>query len=361
MGIRYDYVVESVFPIENKYYGYNLIANDGTISCENTFYQAKAVDSLLKAQELLEEAKKNYTHNKFIIKRLPYHTACFRVYAQSELEEIANYFITVCGCLNRVVNRQSTLRESRITIKYLDRTEYHKIFEVCHSFYQKLRNIYYGNSSLLPVQYNILPEENNTLTIVIYNRSGYVYKAVNLQKLLYHDIPVIIYKNISTKELNFEQYKPIVENTKEETTQDSSINSTAKRKRMYNLPKYVCYDKAESRNRERNVFQIQLKVNNKLIKNNLYTVKDAVVYVASKMLEHTDIWSLEEIANYLKTYNPEMENGNFIPSNTPKSPCWRKREKKKNIQTIKEQINSKLSEILKFAKDNDININVDIN
>jgi len=137
-------------------------------------------------------------------------------------------------------------------------------------------------------------------------------------------------------------------------------NITPKRKRIYDLPKYICYDKAESRNRERNVFQTQLKINGKLIKNNLYTVKEAVIYVVSKMLEHTDIWSLEKIADYLKTYDPEMENGNFIPSNTPKSPSWRKREKKKNIQTIKDQIDSKLSEILKFAKDNDINIDVNV-
>lgn len=143
-------------------------------------------------------------------------------------------------------------------------------------------------------------------------------------------------------------------------TPEVNINTNNKRKRIYNLPKYICYDKAESRNRERNVFQTQLKINGKLIKNNLYTVKEAVIYVVSKMLEHTDIWSLEKIADYLKTYNPEMENGNFIPSNTPKSPSWRKREKKKNIQTIKDQISSKLSEILKFAKDNDINIDVNV-
>jgi len=157
--------------------------------------------------------------------------------------------------------------------------------------------------------------------------------------------------------------KEIIKINNVKTTVENNNTSNGiktKRRRMYNLPKYICYDKAESRNRERNVFQTSLKVNDKLLKNNLYTVKDAVIDVASKMLEHTDIWSLDNIADYLKTYKSEMENGNFVPSNTPKSPCWRKREKKKNIQTIKEQISSKLTEIFKFAKDNDINIDMNI-
>lgn len=124
-----------------------------------------------------------------------------------------------------------------------------------------------------------------------------------------------------------------VENVKNNT--EIEVNNTtsvsAKSNRMYNLPKYICYDKAESRNRERNVFQTQLNVNGKILKNNLYTVKDAVVDVVSKMLKHTDVWSLETIGDYLKTYDPEMENGNFVPSNTPKSPSYRKREKKKHF------------------------------
>lgn len=139
----------------------------------------------------------------------------------------------------------------------------------------------------------------------------------------------------------------------------SNINT--KNKRMYDLPKYVCYDKAESRNRERNVFQTSLRVNGKILKNNLYTVKDAVIDVASKMLEHTDIWSLDDIGNYLKTYKTEMENGNFVPSDTPKSPCWRKREKKKNIEIVKQELTTRLEGLLKFAKDHDIDININVN
>lgn len=136
-----------------------------------------------------------------------------------------------------------------------------------------------------------------------------------------------------------------------------TINTT---KRKYYLPKYVCYDKAESRNRERNVFQTQLRINGKLYKNNLYTVKDALIYNVKNMLEHTDVWSLDKIADYIKTYDPEMENGEFIPSDTPKSPSVRKREKEKNIKQIKEAVNEKLKDLVKFAKDNDIDISVNI-
>ena len=145
----------------------------------------------------------------------------------------------------------------------------------------------------------------------------------------------------------------------ETVTTVSNINT--KNKRMYDLPKHVCYDKAESRNRERNIFQTSLRVNGKILKNNLYTVKDAVIDVASKMLEHTDIWSLDDIGNYLKTYRSEMENGNFVPSNTPKSPCWRKREKKKNIEIVKQELTTRLEGLLKFAKDHDIDININVN
>lgn len=139
--------------------------------------------------------------------------------------------------------------------------------------------------------------------------------------------------------------------------QKTEVNSN---KRMYNLPKYVCYDKAESRNRERNVFQTQFRIDNKTLKNNLYTVKDAVIDVATKMLQHTDKWSLDKIADYLKTYDPEMENGVFIPSDTPKSPSVRKRERKKVIKQLKEDLNVKLAEIYKLAQENDINLNIKI-
>jgi len=132
----------------------------------------------------------------------------------------------------------------------------------------------------------------------------------------------------------------------------------AKIKRKYNLPKYICYDMAESRNREHNVFQTQIKANGKVYKNNLSTVKDATLWVMNKMVELNQ-WTLKQASEYLATYDEEMENGNFIPSNTPKSPCWRKREKNKNIKSIKEQISTKLKEILDFANKN--NINVDIN
>lgn len=143
------------------------------------------------------------------------------------------------------------------------------------------------------------------------------------------------------------------------STATNNMTNKAKNK-LYYLPKYISYDKAESRNRERNVFQTQLRINGKLYKNNLYTVKDALIYNIKNMLEHTDVWSLDKIADYIKTYDPEMENGKFIPSNTPKSPSVRKREKAKNIKQIKEAVNEKLKDLLKFAKDNDININVNV-
>lgn len=144
------------------------------------------------------------------------------------------------------------------------------------------------------------------------------------------------------------------------TTSETKAGVAPKSKRLYNLPKYVCYDKAESRNRERTVFQTSLKVGDKIYKNNLYTVKDAVIDVVGKMLKHTDIWSLDAISEYLKTYDPEMENGTFIPSDTPKSPSVIKRDKNKNIILLKERINAELKNVFTFAKNNGINININL-
>lgn len=166
---------------------------------------------------------------------------------------------------------------------------------------------------------------------------------------------------VSEKEERIEE----VNNTKNDKVEMDSLSETKtgvapKSKRLYNLPKYVCYDKAESRNRERTVFQTSLKVGDKIYKNNLYTVKDAVIDVASKMLKHTDIWSLDTISEYLKTYDPEMENGTFIPSDTPKSPSVIKRDKNKNIRLLKERINAELKNVFTFAKNNGINININL-
>jgi len=141
--------------------------------------------------------------------------------------------------------------------------------------------------------------------------------------------------------------KPVIENVQ------------AKSKRKYNLPKYVCYDMAESRNRERNVFQVSLYIDGKLAKTNKYSVSSATMWVADKMVAAKK-WTIQQAAEYLSTYKPEMENGNFVPSNTPKSPCWRKREKNKNIKTIKAKITDKLKDVLAFAKSNDIKIDVKV-
>ena len=147
------------------------------------------------------------------------------------------------------------------------------------------------------------------------------------------------------------------EKVKEEPKVDLDVKAKAKRK--YDLPKYVCYDMAESRNREHNVFQTQLHINGKLYKNNLPTVKEATLWVMNKMLE-TNQWTLQQASDYLATYKPEMENGNFIPSDTPKSPSWRKREKNKNIKTIKQKITDKLKDIFVFAEKNGIKIDVNV-
>lgn len=138
-------------------------------------------------------------------------------------------------------------------------------------------------------------------------------------------------------------------------TVKSESNVKAKSKRKYDLPKYVCYDMAESRNRECNVFQVSLHIDGKLVKTNVYTVKDATFWVVEKMVK-AGKWNLQQASEYLATYKPEMENGNFIPSNTPKSPCWRKREKKKNIKTVKEKIMTGLKDVFKFANDHGIKI-----
>lgn len=138
-------------------------------------------------------------------------------------------------------------------------------------------------------------------------------------------------------------------------TVKSESSVKAKSKRKYDLPKYVCYDMAESRNRECNVFQVSLHIDGKLVKTNVYTVKDATLWVMDKMVK-AGKWNLQQASDYLATYKPEMENGNFIPSNTPKSPCWRKREKKKNIKTVKEKIMTGLKDVLKFANDHGIKI-----
>ena len=55
-----------------------------------------------------------------------------------------------------------------------------------------------------------------------------------------------------------------------------------------------------------------------------------------------------------------MENGNFIPSNTPKSPSVLEREKKKNINILKKEIEEKLKSSLDFATLNGINIKINL-
>ena len=148
-----------------------------------------------------------------------------------------------------------------------------------------------------------------------------------------------------------------VEKVKEVSTELTSTK--AKSKRKYNLPKHVCYDMAESRNREHNVFQTQIRIDGKLYKSNLPTVREATLWVMNKMLELKQ-WDLKQASEYLATYTPDMENGNFIPSDTPKSPCWRKREKHKNIKTVKEKIANVLKDVFAFAKQNDIKIDVKV-
>lgn len=130
--------------------------------------------------------------------------------------------------------------------------------------------------------------------------------------------------------------------------------------RKYDLPKYVCYNAASSRNLGRNDFEACLRINGKSLKRHFTNVKDATVYIAKLMLDNSDLYSFEEISDYLKTYKPEMENGNFIPSDTPKSPSVLEREKKKNINILKKEIEEKLKSSLDFAALNGINIKINL-
>lgn len=148
---------------------------------------------------------------------------------------------------------------------------------------------------------------------------------------------------------------PKIETSKQNVVAEYTIS-----KRKYNLPKYVCYDKSESNNRGKNVFQTQFRINGKTLKGNFYTVKDAVVDIAIKMLNHSDIWSIQDVTAYLNSYNPEMENGEFIPSDGPKSPSVRKREKLKNIKQIKEEATEKLKSLIEYAKKYDIKVDLNI-
>ena len=89
--------------------------------------------------------------------------------------------------------------------------------------------------------------------------------------------------------------------------------------RKYDLPKYVCYNAASSRNLGRNDFEACLRIDGKSLKRHFTNVKDATVYVAKLMLDNSNLYSFEEISDYL-TYGYEIHN-EVLDDNTLKIKC----------------------------------------
>lgn len=374
MANRYNYAVikhsEPATYFREEYIDVRGIFHE---ACFTDYEKATICNTQEDANKLLIAAKKElankYDTSTFEVKKLYYDQRTFRKCNLSELEQIGYAAIIFANSLNRIVQDASFFKEHvEIQFAYANELERKKIYSRLHTFKYMQRIFGYPRVAVFDLTLKD-DVENNIFTLSVNKNPTYKFNHNSIINYINYTLPECIYNNVSynSKDIfnrscfkfcakinthKYEQYPTISNET------SSTLKNNTKRK--YYLPKYVCYDKAESRNRERNVFQTQLHINGKLYKNNLYTVKDALIYNVKNMLEHTDIWPLDKIADYIKTYDPEMENGNFIPSNTPKSPSVRKREKAKSIKQIKEAVNEKLKDLLKFAKDNDIDINVNI-
>ena len=144
-------------------------------------------------------------------------------------------------------------------------------------------------------------------------------------------------------------------------TSEVNTNTNVNRKRKYDLPKWVSFDRAESRNREKVSFQVSIKdKNGKRQKTYKYSVKDAVLWIFDKMVNETKQWTLEEGRDYLNTYKPEMDMVKYEISQDPKSPSVIAYNKQRNIKKLNEMMKSNqytLTEINEFARVNGITIN----
>ena len=144
-------------------------------------------------------------------------------------------------------------------------------------------------------------------------------------------------------------------------TSEVNTNANVNRKRKYDLPKWVSFDRAESRNREKVSFQVSIKdKNGKRQKTYKYSVKDAVLWIFYKMVNETKQWTLEEGRDYLNTYKPEMDMVKYEISQDPKSPSVIAYNKQRNIKKLNEMMKSNqytLTEINEFARVNGIAIN----
>ena len=144
-------------------------------------------------------------------------------------------------------------------------------------------------------------------------------------------------------------------------TSEVNTNTNVNRKRKYDLPKWVSFDRAESRNREKVSFQVSIKdKNGKRQKTYKYSVKDAVLWIFDKMVNETKQWTLEEGRDYLNTYKPEMDMAKYEISQDPKSPSVIAYNKQRNIKKLNEMMKSNkytLTEINEFARVNGITIN----
>lgn len=144
-------------------------------------------------------------------------------------------------------------------------------------------------------------------------------------------------------------------------TSEANTNTNVNHKRKYDLPKWVSFDRAESRNREKVSFQVSIKdKNGKRQKTYKYSVKDAVLWIFDKMVNETKQWTLEEGRDYLNTYKPEMDMVKYEISQDPKSPSVIAYNKQRNIKKLNEMMKSNqytLTEINEFARVNGITIN----
>lgn len=350
---NYNYVIESNLEGENRYYGHVYIngCDTGRISNSVKLPYATIAYNLVDAKKLLKEAKNNYRNNIFSIKYLPRVFRHYRLFTGCELTRIMRCFMLRARCALNITNMEVSENKVIAFSKLPKETTYEDIKKAIHTYDNILRNRLSGFPFSYSTEYD---EKTNIIKLTLTYNSYKHYKKWWIEEIIQY-CETTAYSNVSEKIPVFEQY-PVVKDM-----ENKIVNSNTTRKRKYDLPKWVNFDRAESRNREKVSFQVSIKdKNGKRQKTYKYSVKDAVLWIFDKMVNETKQWTLEEGRDYLNTYKPEMDMVKYEISQDPKSPSVIAYNKQRNIKKLNEMMKSDkytLAEINEFARVNGIAIN----
>ena len=350
---NYNYVIESNSQGENKYYGHVCIngCDTGKISNNVELPYAMIAYNLADAKKLLKEARNTYKYDIFSIKYLPRTFRKYRLFTGCELTKIMRCFMLRARCVLNIINMEVSKNTVIGFSKLPKETTFENIKKAIHTY----DNILRGKLSKFPFSYSIeYDEKTNTIKLTLTHNPSTRYTNTWITSIIQY-CEKTAYSNVSEKIPVFEQY-PLIEDVENKIT-----NTNANRKRKYDLPKWVSFDRAESRNREKVSFQVSIKdKNGKRQKTYKYSVKDAVLWIFDKMVNETKQWTLEEGRDYLNTYKPEMDTAKYEISQDPKSPSVIAYNKQRNIKKLNEMMKSNqytLTEINEFARVNGITIN----